>query len=264
MIRRPPAADARRGHLREAITRWRTPWTLLSGMTPAFRASGRWRRGGGRSPGRSPRRARGHGPNSNSDLPEVEARGPVSTSTHTLGWWSRRLPTDVVDGISPSATSGPRGSSTSPTTGACRPPRPGLSPLDGPQRPSLRPPAVFTHPQIASVGLTESGLGSGIDYVVASYDYAEIAAGDGPEDTTELRQGARRPTTELSLGAHVIKPEAATVIQPAIQAMSFDLPPTTWRRSSTGSTHGSRGLENARTQFGAADGLIDTVTTKPR
>ena len=84
------------------------------------------------------------------------------------------------------------------------------------------PSAVFTHPQIATVGLTEwHAIDRGIDYVAARYDYAGIAAGWAREDTTGFVKILADPRTGLLLGAHVIGPEAATVIQPLIQAMHF-------------------------------------------
>jgi len=84
------------------------------------------------------------------------------------------------------------------------------------------PAAVFTEPQIAAVGLTEDqAKGRGIDYVVGRRDYGGIAAGWAREDTTGFLKVLADPSTGLLLGAHVIGPEAATVIQPLIQAMSF-------------------------------------------
>ena len=45
----------------------------------------------------------------------------------------------------------------------------------------------------------------------------------GREDTTGFVKVLADPETGLLLGAHIIGPEAATVIQPLIQAMSFGL-----------------------------------------
>jgi mycothione reductase len=84
------------------------------------------------------------------------------------------------------------------------------------------PSAVFTHPQIAMVGLTEwQAEQRRIDYVTARYDYSGIAAGWAREDTTGFVKVLADPRSGLLLGGHVIGPEAATVIQPLIQAMSF-------------------------------------------
>jgi mycothione reductase len=86
------------------------------------------------------------------------------------------------------------------------------------------PHAVFTSPQIASVGLTErEASASGQRYVVASQDYAGIAYGWAMEDTTGFVKLLANPETGQLIGAHIIGPQAASVIQPLIQAMSFGL-----------------------------------------
>ena len=84
------------------------------------------------------------------------------------------------------------------------------------------PAAVFTDPQIASVGLTErDAKAQQVDYVVKKQYYGDIAAGWAREDKTHFLKVLADPATGLLLGAHVIGPEAATVIQPLIHAMSF-------------------------------------------
>ncbi len=84
------------------------------------------------------------------------------------------------------------------------------------------PAAVFTDPQIASVGITErQAVAGNIPYVVKKQDYAGIAAGWAREDRTHFLKVLADPATGLLLGAHIIGPEAATVIQPLIHAMSF-------------------------------------------
>ena len=84
------------------------------------------------------------------------------------------------------------------------------------------PSAVFTHPQIAMVGLTErQAVQDGVEFVTARYDYSGIGAGWAREDTTGFVKVLADRRSGLLLGAHIIGPEAATVIQPLIQAMSF-------------------------------------------
>ncbi|UVS81085.1 mycothione reductase [Actinokineospora sp. UTMC 2448] len=86
------------------------------------------------------------------------------------------------------------------------------------------PHAVFTAPQIASVGLTEQEAQErGVAYVTATQAYSGIAYGWAMEDGTGFAKLLADPRTGLLLGAHVIGPQAATVIQPVIQAMSFGL-----------------------------------------
>ncbi|RJQ78261.1 mycothione reductase [Amycolatopsis panacis] len=86
------------------------------------------------------------------------------------------------------------------------------------------PHAVFTAPQVASVGLTErEAVRRGLSYVVSKQDYAGIAYGWAMEDTTGFAKLLADPATGQLLGAHIIGPQASTVIQPLIQAMSFGL-----------------------------------------
>jgi mycothione reductase len=86
------------------------------------------------------------------------------------------------------------------------------------------PHAVFSAPQIASVGLTEQAARKrGVNYVTATEDYANIAYGWAMEDTTGFVKLLADPDTGQLLGAHIIGPQAPTVIQPLIQAMSFGL-----------------------------------------
>ncbi|RJQ82836.1 mycothione reductase [Pseudonocardiaceae bacterium YIM PH 21723] len=87
------------------------------------------------------------------------------------------------------------------------------------------PEAVFTHPQVAKVGLTErEARERGINFITATQDYADIAYGWAMEDTTGFLKLLADPDTGQLLGAHIIGPQASTLIQPLIQAMSFGLP----------------------------------------
>jgi mycothione reductase len=86
------------------------------------------------------------------------------------------------------------------------------------------PHAVFSSPQIASVGLTEAqAVARGLRYVTSEQEYAGIAYGWAMEDTTGFAKLIADPATGQLLGAHIIGPQAPTVIQPLIQAMSFGL-----------------------------------------
>ncbi|MEW2395515.1 mycothione reductase [Streptomyces sp. NPDC046862] len=86
------------------------------------------------------------------------------------------------------------------------------------------PHAVFSSPRIASVGLTEQqAQATGRTYVTATRDYSGIAHGWAMEDTTSFAKVIADPATGELLGAHIIGPEAPTLIQPLIQAMSFGL-----------------------------------------
>ncbi len=86
------------------------------------------------------------------------------------------------------------------------------------------PHAVFTSPQIASVGLTERDAAArGVRYVTATQDYAGIAYGWAMEDTTGFAKLLADPDTGQLLGAHIIGAQAPTLLQPLVQAMSFGL-----------------------------------------
>ncbi|MCL2781277.1 MAG: mycothione reductase [Actinomycetia bacterium] len=87
------------------------------------------------------------------------------------------------------------------------------------------PAAVFTHPQLASVGLTErTAREQGRDCAVAVQQYRDTAYGWAMEDTTSLcKLLADRDTGQL-LGAHLMGPQASVLIQPLVQAMALGLP----------------------------------------
>ncbi|MFG3308885.1 mycothione reductase [Streptomyces wuyuanensis] len=86
----------------------------------------------------------------------------------------------------------------------------------------VAPHAVFTSPQIAAVGLTEQeARRRGIAYLVSVRDYADTAYGWALEDTTSFVKVLADPQERTILGAHVIGPQAATLIQPLIQAMAL-------------------------------------------
>jgi mycothione reductase len=87
------------------------------------------------------------------------------------------------------------------------------------------PSAVFTHPQIASVGLTErEATERGIRYVSSLQHYSSTAYGWAMEDSVSVCKLLADPDTGLLLGAHLLGEQASTLIQPLIQAMSFAVP----------------------------------------
>ena len=84
------------------------------------------------------------------------------------------------------------------------------------------PSAVFTYPQIASVGLTEKEAEEqGIRYVIARQAFGDTAYGWAMEDNTSFAKVLADPATGLLLGAHLIGPQSSNLIQPLIHAMSF-------------------------------------------
>ncbi len=82
------------------------------------------------------------------------------------------------------------------------------------------PSAVFAGPQVASVGSTEQELqAQGRDYVAATRPHGDAAYGWALEDTTSFVKVPADPATRLLPSAHLIGPQASTLIQPLIQAM---------------------------------------------
>ena len=87
------------------------------------------------------------------------------------------------------------------------------------------PRAVFSMPQVASVGLTEAEAAErGLDYVVSKQDYGETAYGWAMEDNDHFVKLIADASSKLLLGAHVVGPQASSLIQPLIHAMSFEQP----------------------------------------
>lgn len=94
------------------------------------------------------------------------------------------------------------------------------------------PQAVFSRPQVASVGLTEAqAREAGHDVVVGRAEYAGTAYGwalqAGPDDDSVHATGfvkviADRATDRL-VGAHLLGESASVLVQPLVQAMAFGL-----------------------------------------
>ncbi|OBI42210.1 mycothione reductase [Mycobacterium kyorinense] len=86
------------------------------------------------------------------------------------------------------------------------------------------PSAVFTDPQIASVGFTENqAVAKGFDVSVKVQDYGDVAYGWAMEDTTGIVKLVAECGSGRLLGAHIMGHQASSIIQPLIQAMSFGL-----------------------------------------
>ncbi len=87
---------------------------------------------------------------------------------------------------------------------------------------NLVPHAVFADPQIAAVGLTEQqAVDEGVPHVVARRRYADTAYGWALEDTTGFVKLLADPQRRVLLGAHIMGPQAATLLQPLLQAMTL-------------------------------------------
>ena len=87
------------------------------------------------------------------------------------------------------------------------------------------PSAVFSNPQVATVGLTEEeARKQGRRFRVGRRDYAGTAYGWAMGDTAGFAKVLVDDDTGLLLGAHVIGPQASSLLQPLVQAMELDLP----------------------------------------
>ena len=86
------------------------------------------------------------------------------------------------------------------------------------------PHAIFGHPQIASVGPTEAELlAAARPYIVAVRDYSETAYGWAMEDESGFAKVLADPETRELLGAHIIGPQAPTLVQLLVQGMAAGL-----------------------------------------
>jgi mycothione reductase len=84
------------------------------------------------------------------------------------------------------------------------------------------PHAVFTSPQIGSVGLTEAQARKrGRPYVTAVKDYGTTAYGWAMEDVDSCAKLIADVETRQVVGAHVIGPQASILIQQVTQGMRF-------------------------------------------
>lgn len=84
------------------------------------------------------------------------------------------------------------------------------------------PAAVFTRPQVASVGATQAELvEAGREHTVYVQRYGDTAYGWAMEDEDGFCKVLADPHTGEILGAHLLGAHASNLIQPFVQAMSF-------------------------------------------
>ena len=84
------------------------------------------------------------------------------------------------------------------------------------------PHAIFSNPQVASVGYTEQEImAAGMQYVVAVEEYGDVAYGWAMEEKTGICKVIADPKTGLLIGAHILGPQASTLIHQLIQGMKF-------------------------------------------
>jgi mycothione reductase len=86
------------------------------------------------------------------------------------------------------------------------------------------PHAVFGNPQVASVGATERSLSAAdVPITVSLQPYGSAAYGWAMEDTQSLCKLIAHRHTRRLLGAHIVGPQASTLIQQLVQGMRFGL-----------------------------------------
>jgi len=85
---------------------------------------------------------------------------------------------------------------------------------------SAVPHAVYSHPQIASVGLTEEQARKNHDILVASVPYMGVAKGEAMLETEGFAKAIVDKDGNRILGFHIIGPFAPTLIQEIVNAMA--------------------------------------------
>lgn len=85
------------------------------------------------------------------------------------------------------------------------------------------PSAIFTHPQIATVGMTEDeARDAGFDITVKVQNYGDVAYGWAMNDSQGVAKLIADRNTGRLLGAHYFGDQASTLIQQMVQVMAFD------------------------------------------
>lgn len=88
----------------------------------------------------------------------------------------------------------------------------------------LIPAAVFSHPQVGAVGLTEQEcIDRDLPYKAHVQEYGSAAYGWAMEDTESICKLIMNTETRELLGAHILGPQAPTLVQQLIQGMVFGL-----------------------------------------
>jgi mycothione reductase len=97
---------------------------------------------------------------------------------------------------------------------------------------SAVPAAIFTDPQIATVGRTaQQCRDEGIDHAESLQPCSDTAYGWALEDTTGFCKVLAERGTGRLLGAHIMGPQAATLIQPLVVALSCGIDVATLART---------------------------------
>ena len=82
------------------------------------------------------------------------------------------------------------------------------------------PHVVFSYPQIASVGLTESAAKKDYSILVGKALYSDIVTGDTMAEESGFAKAVVEKSTRKILGFHIIGPYASFIIQEVVNAMA--------------------------------------------
>src|SRR3972149_4285064 len=92
------------------------------------------------------------------------------------------------------------------------------------------PRITFTDPQIASAGLTEDqARQQGYEVRVSTLSMVHVPRALAARDTRGLIKLVANAATDHLLGAHILAPEAGEMIQTAVLAIRFGIPPPALR-----------------------------------
>ena len=83
------------------------------------------------------------------------------------------------------------------------------------------PHAIFTHPQIASVGLTEAQARKDHRILIGRANYSDVVMGAAMMETKSFAKAVVEKDTGRILGFHVIGPDAAILIQEIVNVMAL-------------------------------------------
>ncbi len=84
----------------------------------------------------------------------------------------------------------------------------------------IAPHAIFTYPQIASVGLTEEQARKEYKILIGKAKYSDIVKGEAMMEEEGFAKAIVEKGTERILGFHIIGPEASTLIQEVVNAIA--------------------------------------------
>ena len=82
------------------------------------------------------------------------------------------------------------------------------------------PHVVFSYPQIASVGLTESAAKKDYSILVGKALYSDIVSGDAMAEESGFAKAVVEKSTRKILGFHIIGPYASFIMQEVVNAMA--------------------------------------------